>query len=200
MGSGGSDRAAREANRQEQERQARIKKATQRIDAIFSAPNRLREYDNYGRSMNDMYLQDANRQKAIADRGLQFAMARSGLTGGSVATSAGRNLRDEYTRGVLEAARRAQGAVADLRSQDNATRLNLIQMANAGTDATSAAMNAAAAMRTNLAAARGAATAGGLGDIFGTTADLYKRQQEAAERRRGQLAPLGSYYAQPGRP
>jgi hypothetical protein len=53
-------------------------------------------------------------------------------------------------------------------------------------------------MRTNLAAAQSNATVGGLGDIFGTTAAVYRRQQEAAERRRAQVAPLGTLY--PGRP
>jgi hypothetical protein len=34
----------------------------------------------------------------------------------------------------------------------------------------------------------------GLGDIFGTTAGIYKQQQENAARRAGQLAPVGSLY------
>ena len=196
MGGGGNS-AQKAANRQEMERQSRIASATKKIDAIFSSPSRTGEYEKYGRSINDLYLQDANRQKMVADRGLQFSMARSGLTGGSLATSAGRDMRDEYTRGVLEATRRAQGSVADLKAQDNSARLNLIQLANAGTDATSAAQNAAAAMRTNLASAQGGATASGLGDIFGRTALVYKQQQESAERRRAQLAPLGTYYSHP---
>jgi hypothetical protein len=196
MGGNSGKAAQAEATKQEAERQARIANATKRIDSIFSAPGRERQYQDYGQATNALYLQDANRQKTNADRLLRFAMARGGLTGGSAALAGGRNVRDEYTRGVLEAARRSQAGVADLRSQDNAARLNLIQLANAGTDATSAAQNAAAAMRTNLAAAQTGAVAGGLGDIFGTTAELYKRQQEAAERRRAQQAPLGTLYGQ----
>lgn len=195
MGGGGSSRAQREAQRAEQERQARIAEATRRIDAIFDSPARQRQYDDFVSALRDYYTQDANKQKVIADRNQRFALARSGLTGGSAAIDAGRQLRDEYNRGILNAERQAQSAVADVMSQDQQSRLNLIQLAQSGADVTSAAQNAAAAMRVNIAGAQERARAQGLGDIFGSTAETYRRQQEAAERRRGQLAPLGSVYA-----
>lgn len=194
---GSSNSAQREAQREEQRRQERVRQATRRIDAIFDSPERQQQYNDYVTALRGYYTDDATRQKDVADRNLRFSLARSGLTGGSVAVDAGRTLRDDFSRGILDAEQRAQSALADLRSQDQASRLNLIQLANAGTDVTSAATNAAAAMRTNLAGAQAAGRAGALGDIFGNTAAIYKLQQEAAERRRGQTAPLGSLYGSP---
>ncbi len=192
---GSSNRAAKQARADEQKRQARVAESTRRIDAAFDAPERQAQYDQYFGALRGLYRKDADRQKEVADRNLRFSLARSGLTGGSAAVDARNTLGEEYSRGILEAETRAQGGVADLRSADQATRLNLIQLANAGTDVTSAATNAAAAMRANLAAARGSNRTAALGDLFGQTSDIYRRQQLAAATRRGQLAPLGSYYS-----
>jgi hypothetical protein len=195
MGSSSAQRRAQRAAEQaEAERQAQIRAATERIDAAFGSPARQRQYDDFLGALRDYYTQDAQRQKVIADRNQRFALARSGLTGGSAAVDAGRTLRDEYNRGILSAERQAQGALSDLMAQDQQSRLNLIQLAQSGADAATTAQNAANAMRVNIAGAQSSARAQGLGDIFGGTADLYRRQQEAAERRRGQTAPLGTLY------
>lgn len=195
MGSNSAGRAQREAERAEADRQARIRQTTARIDATFDSPERQRQYDDFVGAMRDYYTQDAQRQKVIADRNQKFALARSGLTGGSAAVDAGRTLSDEYNRGILSAERQAQGSLADLMSQDQQSRLNLIQLAQSGADVSTAGTNAANAMRVNIAGAQNSARSQGLGDIFGATAETYKRQQEAAERRRGQQAPLGTVYA-----
>lgn len=192
---GGNNDAQRAAQREEALRQQRVAEATRRIDNAFDSPTRQAQYAELLNALRGLYRTDADRQKRTADRNLKFSMARAGLTGGSAAVDARTQLGEEYTRGILESERRAQAGVGDLRSADQAARLNLIQLANAGTDATTAATNAAAAMRANLASSRSTASVEGLGDLFGSTGDLYRRQQLAAANRRGQLAPLGSYYA-----
>lgn len=189
---GSNDDAQKQARRDEAGRTARIRDTTARIDATFDSPERQQQYDNYAAALRGQYTMDAGRQKAIADRNLRFSMARGGLTGGSAAADGGASLRDEYSRGILDAEGRVQGGVADLRGSDQQSRLNLIQLANAGTDTTSAVANAGAALRSNLATARGAGIGQGLGDIFAGTTSIYKKQQEAAERRRQQLAGIGS--------
>lgn len=191
---GAGNNASNTAAREEKQRQARIKDSTRRIDATFDSPERQQQYADYATALRTHYTGDANRQKTIADRNLKFSMARSGLTGGAASVDAGRTLRDDYTRGILDSEQRVQGGLADLQGQDQASRLSLIQLANAGTDATSGAANAAAAMRSNIAGAQAQGRTQGLGDIFGNTADIYKNQQLAAERRRGQISPLGSLY------
>lgn len=192
MGAGNSASGA--ARMEEAARQQRVTDATGRIDAAFDSPERRGQYDNYLNALRGLYRNDADRQKGIADRQQRFSLARSGLTGGSAAVDARNTLGDEYSRGILKSEERSQAGVADLRNADQQTRLQLIQLANAGTDATTAATNAATAMRANLATARGSSQTAALGDLFGNTADVYKRQQLGAATRRGQLAPLGSYY------
>jgi hypothetical protein len=86
---------------------------------------------------------------------------------------------------LLAGERQAQGGVADLRSRDEQTRMNLLSMIQSGMGATTAAQQAASGMRANLAGAQSQGLVSGLGDVFGGTADLYRRQQEAAQRRRG---------------
>lgn len=182
---GGSGKAQRAAERQEAERQAAIRAGTGRINAIFDAPERQAQYADFVNAVRENYMRDANRQKALADRRLKFSLARSGLTGGSAAVDANRTLGEEYTQGILGAESRAQAAGGDLRGQDEATRLQLQSMVQAGLDATTAASRAMSGIQANAQSAKGAAFAQGLGDIFGSTADIYRRQEEAAARRRG---------------
>lgn len=184
MGSGGASGAQRAAERAEAERQAGIRNAIGQINAVFDSPGRQSQYDDYINAVRERLTTDANRQKAMADRRLKFSMARQGLTGGSAQVDANRTLGEDFSQGLLEAERRAQGAGSDLRSQDEATRMNLIQLAQSGLDATTAAQRAGAAMQASADTARSGAFAQGLGDVFGSTADIYRRQEDAAARRR----------------
>jgi hypothetical protein len=199
MGAPSGNRATRAAQRQEAERQARIEATTARIDTLFGNPQRQRQYGDYLGSLRNVYQQDASRQKDMADRNLRFSLARSGLTGGAAAVDQGALLGDEYRRGLLRSEQQAQQGVAGLRAADETSRLNLLQMANAGTGLTSAATNAANAMRSNLATAQSAGTVNALGDIFGGTADILKKQREAALARKTWLTGMQPLYGSGGR-
>lgn len=183
-GGSGSAAAQNAANQQEAQRQAQVAATTQRINGIFSSPQRQQQYTDLGNALTNYYTQDANRQKQIADRNLTFSEARSGLTGGSAAADAGNLLSDEYTRGLLSAGQKAQGAVANLEGQDQQTRAQLTQLAQNGMDATTAASQAASAMGADIGNAQANAKAQGLGDIFGQTSQLYQQQQQAAAFRK----------------
>jgi hypothetical protein len=191
MGSG-SDKAQRAAEGAERERQQAMERGTSRVNAVFDSPQRAAQLDDFIRALRDRYLIDANRQKGTADRRLRFSMARSGLTGGSASVDANRLLGEEYTKGLLDSESRAQEAQGRLKGQDESSRLQLINMIRSGMDATTAAQRAGALMSANAQTAEGEALAGGLGDIFGGTASIYKGQQEAAERRRGERAAYDS--------
>src|SRR5579875_2925032 len=193
-GSSGAAQAQQAANDAEAARQAQIAAATQRINSIFSSPTRQQQYTDLGSSIMDFYTQDANRQRAIANRNLQFSLARSGLTGGSAAADAGNLLNDEYNRGILQAQQKTQSAVAQLQGQDQQTRAQLTQLAQQGLDSTSAASQAAAGMAASIGNAQANAAAQGLGDIFGQTSQLYQQQQQAAALRRQLTTPIGSLY------
>lgn len=197
MSGGGNNNAQQAAEQAERERQARIAASVGQINQAFDNPNRARELADYLGATRTFYMDDLNRQKGDTDRGLKFAMARSGLSGGSVAIDNARRVGEDYTRGALEADRRAQSSVADLRAQDEQSRLQLIQMAQSGLDATTASSRSFEALRSNLQAGRSTATAQGLGDAFGSFANIYRRSQEEAARRRGEQYVYGTLY-QPG--
>lgn len=196
-GAGPSNNAADEANRMEKERQAQIAAATGRINDIFDSPQRTSQYRQLADDTARFYQSQLDRQKAENDRKLRFALARSGQTGGSVQADQGRRLGEDFLRGVAEVNRRGQQAGAQLRASDEQSRANLIAMAQGGLDATTAASNSAAALRSNLASANASAQQAQLGDMFSNLSDLYDRSRQAKADRQGQLYAYNTIY-QPG--
>lgn len=178
----------------EAERQAKMAEATGRLNTVFDSPERQAQIAAFLAALRDQYGTQLNRQKQIADRNLKFSMARGGLTGGSAAVDANRMLGEEFSEGVLNAENRAQAETGDLRSADEASRMQIISMIRSGLDSTTAAQRAGSAMQANAQSAQGRAMSQGLGEMFGGTADLYKRQAEAAERRRGERVAYESVY------
>lgn len=191
---GSHNSSQNEARRMEQERQARIAETTRRVNAAYDAPGRQAQYDDFLSAVRQNYTDDARRQKQGVDRDLKFATARSGLTGGSADVDMRRGAGEEFQRGILQAEDRAQAALGDLKGADESSRMQLLQMAQAGLDATTAASRANAAISAGAQSARADAQAKGLGDIFGSTIKTVGRQQEAAAQRRGQTAAVGSLY------
>lgn len=198
MGSG-SSRAQQRANRMERERQATIKTGIANVNSIFDAPERAAQRGDFVSSVRDYYRSQLDRDKSKADRRLKFSMARNGLTGGSAAVDANRTLGEDYTQGLLTADTKAQGAEGDLMAQDEQARLNLMSMIQQGMDATSAAQRASSMVAMNSQNANANAFAGGLGDVFGSTAAIYKKQEEDAARRRGERAVYDALYGNNGR-
>ena len=192
-GGGSADRIARENQRMEQERLAAIRSGTAATNAIFDAPERQAQYDDYLRAQREMYFDELGRQMSDAQRGNKFALARSGLAGSSQSVEAGRDLGEAYNRGVVDADRLAQRARADLQMADEDSRRSIIQMVQAGADATTASSAAMRQMQSNLAGARSDMNANALGQVFGSFGELYKRSQERAAERRAQ-SDLGTIY------
>lgn len=180
---GGGDDAAKEAQKAENERQARISGNVTDINAAFRG--REPQYADFTNALRENYNSELNRQRTNATRQSKFSLARSGLTGGSAAIDTGRTLNREAQQGVLQAEREVQGKAAQLRGQDETSRLSMISLAQSGSDIGNAASQTANALRANIEGARNTNVAEGLGDVFGGTADIYRKQQEAAARRRG---------------
>ena len=196
MAGGGSNRAANEANRQEQERQAAIAGTQARVNQVFNDPTRAADISDYVGAIRDYQTGDLDRQKVDADRSLRFALARGGLTGGSTQRDQQQRFGEDYSRGVLEVERRAQGAGAELEAADQDARARLIQLATSGLDTTTAAQQAGAALRSNLEAGKSAAMVGGLGDMFGGVKSFASQAKDAAEKRRA-LRDYGNSPYQP---
>lgn len=185
--SGGNDRAQKEAQRAEEQRQAAIRQTSAGVEAAFSSPQRQQQYQDFYSATRDLGMTDLNQQKTIADRSAKFALARGGLTGGSRARDVGTALGKDYVEGLLNVDRRAQGAMADLMSADQTSKNNLLSLAQSGLDLTTATQNAASALRANLQSGEATRLAGGLGDLFGTAAELKRASEDARIRRQAEI-------------
>lgn len=182
--SGGSNKAAKEANRQEAARQAAIKATQARINQVFNDPGREADIADAVAASQQYLQRDLDEHKADADLDLKFALARGGQIGGSTQNDQQEVLGKGYGKGLLEVQRRALEVGSNLRSADQDARARLISLATSGLDATTAAQQAAAAMRNNLEAGRAASTAQGIGDFFGQTKKFADNVRDAQERRR----------------
>lgn len=175
--------AADIAARMEMERQERIRESQGRINQVFDNPRRARDIADFVSATRSRLTDDLNRQNTDATRELKFALARGGLSGGSVNVDQNRRLGDEYNRGLLNVEGRAQGAGAQLEAADQDARARLIQLATSGLDSTTAASQAAAGLRSNFENAQSQASANQLGDQFATIGGFVKSRREEAARR-----------------
>jgi len=183
MCGGGNTDASDAAQAREDERQAEIERSTSAIDQAFG--NRGAQQQEFVNSLREFLTGDVRRQQKVAGRRSKFGLARSGLTGGSQAVDQGRTLAEEFTEGLMKAERGAQSGLANLKGQDEQARLQLLSLAQTGLKSGTAAARASEAIRSNLAGATATGLQSDIGDVFGKTANLFRAQEEAAERRRG---------------
>lgn len=198
MGAPDTSKAQRAAQASEDARRAAIAGTTSRVNQIYDAPSRQAQYNDFVGALREHYTGDVNRQKTVADRNSKFALARGGLIGGSAEVDANRNLGEEYQKGLLNAENRAQSGLSSLKNQDEASRMQLIQLAQSGLDSTTAASRAMSNMSADTRGNMADAQAKGLGDVFASTAATRDRQLQAAERLRGQRSPVGSVWGPGG--
>lgn len=191
---GGSQKAAKQANAAEQQRQANIASSTAKVNDIFNDPARTGQYDQLASDTTKFYRDDLDKQQADATRNTKFSLARSGQIGGSLQADQNAKLGEDYLHGVVKASRLGQQAGANLQASDETSRANLIAMAQNGLDATTASSNAASALRSNLESGQAGATVGQLGDAFSDFANVYKQSQDAAALRSGQKYAYNTLY------
>lgn len=185
MGSS-SNRASDQARQAELERQMKTAQSVAAINRAYENPKRAADIADYQTAVQSFLNTQLNRDKQGTDRDIRFAMARNGLSGGSADVDANRAAAEAYQQGILEATRRAQGAGASLRAQDQQAKNNLIALAQSGMDATTAAQQAAEGIRVNLANARADVGQQTIGNTFAKFADLYKSSQEQRGKREAQ--------------
>jgi hypothetical protein len=194
MGLGGGNSAAKKADQRETQRQAGIKAGVANINGIFDDPKRAAQRDDFMGALRTQLFGDLGKQRKVATRNLKFANARNGTTGGSQDVDSNAQLREDADRGTLDAERKVQAAGAGLQGDDEASRASLISLVQGGADTGTAAARAGASLQGNLQKALSSNTANSLGDVFGTTAGIWKTASEAAEKRRAQQMPVGSLY------
>lgn len=193
MGTGNSAvNAAAQANQQQQ---SSIQAAIGAIQKAYGSPARQQQYQTYGQNLNDYYTGQVNSQEATNARNLQFAEARSGLTGGSAAVDANTQLQKDYTNGLLAASQAAQSGKAALQQSDVNAQNQLVGLAEQGAYTGSVPQATATAQDAALKAAQGYGNANALGNLFAGTSQLVQNEQTAAANRKASITPFGSPYA-----
>jgi hypothetical protein len=181
---GSSNKGYKQAKRDEEAKQREIQLAQRRIEGIFNSPERDRQIQDFIDATRGFYVTDLDRQHGDAGRNLKFALARSGLSGGSVDVDKQGDLAETYLRNLLGVERKAQGAGSNLRAQDQATQSSLMNQILAGLDVTTAATRAGHAMQNNVSLAESEAYQANLNDLFGNLSPFIKSSKEAAGDRR----------------
>jgi hypothetical protein len=114
-----------------------------------------------------------------AQRNNKFALYAQGLQGGSVDIDENALLNRTYQNGLLDLGGKADATKADLKGNDEQTRLQLLQSIDAGMDQNSALSSALGQLQVNGDKATAAAQGTSLGDLFADSGALYTKSQAA---------------------
>lgn len=165
-----------EATAIEQERQKKAQEAINAINAIFDGANRDSLYQSQRDAVYALNTQDVNRQAQEMERNNRFGLARNGLLGGSVDVDSNAEINRRTNEGLAQAGGIADAAMSDLRSSDEQARNNLVNMAQAGTDATTASQLANNSLSQNADAAAADRAVASVGNLFGSMTNAYLMQ------------------------
>lgn len=185
MCGGGGDKAVKQQEKYERERQARANQVASQVRGVFSTQKRADEISQYESDTEKFYRNYLDQQHGTAAREMKFALARTGQAGSQVAIDKGGDLTRQYNEGALKVSRAAQQAGARLRAADQETQSQLIGMAQSGLEIGNASALAMSGMRNNFLAAKAEAVPEGLGQAFSGLADTYQFSQEAKAYQRG---------------
>jgi len=196
MGTGNS--AANAANAANAQQQASIQNSVNQITSAYNNPNRANQYAQYNQNLSNYYTGQVNNQEAVNARNLKFAMARSGLTGGSAAVDSNTQLQKDYTQGLLQASQAATAGTSALEQSDVNAKNQLIGLAQQGNFTGAIPTQVAQAQNASLGAAANYGQANSLNNLFAGTAGIYQNEQTAAANRKAQTSPIGSLYGSGG--
>lgn len=186
---GGANKAAKAAQQQDAARQAGIQNAIGQINAIYNSPQRQQQYDDFQRAIQQRNLLQLNQQQTIANRNLNFAMARSGMTGGSADADSAATQERLYNEGLLKGQNAAMQAAASLRASDQQSKQNLIALAESGLDATNASNQALDSLRSNIQSSMAQSVAQDIGDAFAGLGSYFADSQRAKQMRQVLVNP-----------
>lgn len=171
-------------------REARIQQSISALNNIFG--NRAPVYDRFADetfALNRDRLQDSREQAA---RQLKFALARAGLSGGSVDVDKSQDADDRYNRGLVDARSYADEQAAQMRAQDQQAKQQLLGVASSG-GISSGQMSSMAqnALQGQQRALENPPVASGLGQVFSGLADTIGQALVAHGNRQGLTGPPG---------
>lgn len=153
-----------------------------------SVPTRQQQIDSYRDDVLAINQREVGEQRDDMARQLRFALARSGLAGGSQDAYEGGEIKERFDRGLLRAGEVADDAAAGVRAEDEATKQRLIQMAQSGVSQGTAVQNALQSMRVNLDQSRANTQLARVGDVFADIAARYGADQAAIGGNRARSA------------
>jgi hypothetical protein len=136
-----------------------------------------------------------NREKALRDT--RYALFAQGLNGGSADVDENALLGRTYDQGVLDLSAKADATKADMRSNDEKTRLGLLQAIDAGTDQGSVLSSALQQMQVNSDRAAADAAGTDLGDLFSNAGLLYTKSQYARGQQAAGTQPWWNTFSAP---
>ena len=192
MGTGNS--AANAANAANAQQQGQIQNSVNQINAAYTNPNRTNQYEAYNKNLSNYYTGQVNDQEATNARNLKFAMARSGLSGGSAAIDSNTQLQKDYTQGLLQASQQAQAGTSALEQSDINAKNQMISMAQAGGSIGQIPGQVASQQQTSLNAAQNWGNSQSLSNLFAGTQGIVNNEATSAAMRKSQMTPFGSPY------
>jgi hypothetical protein len=193
MGMQGS-KAADAAAQADTQRQNQIAQSVAQVNKAYGSPERQQQYDTYGANLKNYFTGQVKDQEAVNARNLKFAMARSGLTGGSASVDSNNQLQKDFAKGLLSASQQAQGGVSALQQSDINAKNQMIGLVQQGNYTGAIPQQVQQAQNAALGTANNFGNASALGNLFSGTGEIYKNEQTAAANRMARITPIGSLY------
>lgn len=152
---------------------AEVQKNRSDLDALFSQ-TRANAFDAGKRRLDET--------KGQAGRDLRFELFARGLNGGSVDIDQNALLGRTYSQGMTDLGGKADALATQLKGDNEAARLGLLQSIDSGMDSGSAVSSALQQMRVNADKAASDAIGTNVGDLFSTAGLIYNQNRVAQGR------------------
>lgn len=145
-------------------------------------------YDTVRQNAFDAGKTGLDENKTNAARNTKFSLFAQGLNGGSEDINQNALLDRTYNKGLLDLGAKADATRTDMQSNDEKTRLGLLQSIDSGVDQSSAISSAINQMQTNADRAASEAQGNTLGDLFAESGLLYNKSKAAQGRQAANAA------------
>lgn len=164
-------------------------------DAATNAAARDKLYGDIRTNAFTAGKRSFDERKTDAARNNKFALFAQGLAGGSEDIDQNALLQRTYDQGLLDLGAKADAAKADFKTNDEQTRLGLLQSIDAGMDQGSAVSSALTQLKNNSDSAAAAAQGTSVGDLFGDAGLLYTKSLAARGKQAAQAADPFAIYS-----
>lgn len=144
-----------------------------------NAAARTAGYDRIKSAVLDFNKNKLDTDREPAARQLNFALLRSGNSGGSLDVDQSNLLQRKYDQGLLDATNSADAAALEAKAGDEESRLNLLSRIDAGMDQGSAIAGANQQLQNSADRAIAAAKGNSIGNVFDNAGLLYQTSQVA---------------------